>query len=204
MPLISVSANDIDAAGLGIETELPPAWLDAELGDASVSAKAPGHVTVRLSRTGEEIVVRGRVRASLSVPCARCTDPSALEVDTELTLLLQPAPAAKGAKPKHHKPEEEYEFTSAEADVDTYDGETVVLDGFVREAILLEVPNFPLCSEACPGIRPAAEPAPPAEPPLDPRLSPLAALRAKLPVGPVPNGAANGEAPRPKTKKNKE
>lgn len=46
----------------------------------------------------------------------------------------------------------EYEFSAEEADHDLYDGETVVLDGFVREALLLEVPNFPLCSEDCPGI----------------------------------------------------
>lgn len=51
----------------------------------------------------------------------------------------------------------EYEFSPEEADHDLYDGDTVVLDGFVREALLLEMPNFPLCSEDCPGI--AAVPA---------------------------------------------
>jgi hypothetical protein len=80
--------------------------------------------------------------------------------------------------------EAEYEFSSEEAEVDTYDGETVVLDEFIREALLLELPNFPLCSEACPGIRPVAS-----EPEagsgesavqVDPRLMPLGALRAKL------------------------
>jgi uncharacterized protein len=48
----------------------------------------------------------------------------------------------------------EYEFSSEEADTDEYDGETIVLDPFVREAILLELPNFPLCSESCAGISP--------------------------------------------------
>lgn len=46
----------------------------------------------------------------------------------------------------------EYEFSASEAEYDLYDGETVVLDPFVREALLLEMPNFPLCSEDCPGI----------------------------------------------------
>jgi len=50
------------------------------------------------------------------------------------------------------KASSEYEFSSEEADSDEYDGEEVVLDGFVREAILLELPSFPLCSEACPGM----------------------------------------------------
>ncbi len=143
-------------------------------------------------------MVRGQVHAALTTPCARCTKPAALAVDTELSLLLQPvAPAKPAPKPlqvhghahgdgaeksKRKDKEEEYEFTSEEADMDTYDGETVVLDAFVREAILLEVPNFPLCSEDCPGIGPAAELAPEPTGDLDPRLAPLAALRAKLPA----------------------
>jgi uncharacterized protein len=113
--------------------------------------------------------------------------------------------AHKGAAPSHgaHKggnadtkengkrgasAEPEYEFSSDEADEDTYDGETVVLDPFIREAILLEVPNFPLCSEACPGIRPAAAPAAAPVAAVDPRLAPLSALRAKLGQG---NGASS-------------
>jgi uncharacterized protein len=178
--------------------------------------------------------VRGRIHASLTTPCARCLDPAAIDVDTELSLLLQletpakhgaPAKAvAKPARPSAHgghgthvthgahgtpavageegkKPprpkEEEYEFTSDEADVDTYDGETVVLDGFVREAVLLEVPNFPLCSDDCPGIRPAAASAPEAAAPrVDPRLAPLGALRGLVPDG----AAATAGAPKKKKK----
>jgi uncharacterized protein len=214
MPLLSVTANDIDAAGLALDAELPPAWLEAELRDASLTATAPGHVSARLSRTGDDVVVRGRVKASLTTPCARCTEPAAVVVDGELSLLLRPAPAAHPAKtaakhaPKAHngkpaKPsakEEEYEFTSEEADLDTYNGETVVLDEFVREAILLEVPNFPLCSEDCAGIRPAAGSTPAEEPPrLDPRLSPLGALKAKLAAG-----SPGSEGPKGQKKQKKE
>ena len=187
MPLLSVSAHDVDAAGLSLDAELPPAWLEAELGEATVSPKGPGRIAARLSRSGNDIVVRGRVKASLTIPCARCLEPAPLDVDTELSLLLQPAPApskpaAGKAKPAKEKKEEEYEFSSAEADVDTYDGETVVLDAFVREALLLEVPNFPLCSEGCPGIRPAAGSAPEKASANggDPRLAPLGALKARL------------------------
>lgn len=90
----------------------------------------------------------------------------------------------------------EYEFSSEEAEVDTFDGDTVVLDDFLREAILLELPNFPLCSEACPGIGPVAtdreaEPGGPSDR-VDPRLAPLSALREKL-AKPSKDGAAPGQ-----------
>ena len=103
-------------------------------------------------------------------------------------------------------------FSSEEADVDFYDGETVVLDEFLREAVLLEVPSFPLCSEDCPGIRPSAKSTPErSEPVLDPRLSPLRALKTKLMLAAssdaAPGGAKRlpgegdapdqGESPRP-------
>ena len=63
----------------------------------------------------------------------------------------RPKPAPKRASSN------EYEFTSEEADLDEYDGERVVLDAFVREAILLELPSFPLCRESCDGGAQAAE-----------------------------------------------
>jgi uncharacterized protein len=240
MATLSVSAHDIDAAGLAVDADLPPEWLAQHLGDVelTLTSVAPAHVTARLSRSGDDIVVRGRVRAELTTPCARCLAPAPVHVDAELSLFLKPDPAeaalarARGKKTngafghdgltsaskarlpeapavkaahKDHK-EVEYEFGAEEADQDTYDGETVNLDPFVREAILLEVPNFPLCSEACPGIRPAAsEPAP--EPAVDPRLAPLGALRAKL-AAKRPSSKAPGrssEPPRaPQKKKNKE
>jgi uncharacterized protein len=245
MPLFVITASDIDTHGVTVDADLPPSWIAEELADAEVTA-APGadpesgpragHVTARLSRSGTDIVVRGRVSAAVTLPCARCLAPATVDIDGELSLLLKCVPvkpaSSKSAKqrgtpavrpvtgaggtpavrpvtwrkgqaepepPKAKKKESEYEFSADEADVDTYDGEEVVLDSFIREAMLLELPNFPLCSEACPGIGPPPGPkvemAKGAPAVVDPRLAPLAALRAKL--GPAEEGAP---APvRPKT-----
>lgn len=85
--------------------------------------------------------------------------------------------AAKG-KAKEATAAEEYETSSADADLDVYDGNEVALDPFLREALLLEIPPFPLCEEGCRGIAP-----PPSEegqkPEIDPRLAPL--LKFKKP-----------------------
>lgn len=181
MALLAVSAHDIDAAGMAVSAELPLGWLEEELADAELRGEAPGKVDVRLSRSGNDIVVRGKVRADLRTPCARCLKPAEVSIDAELTLLLRPE---GGPTPW----EEEHEFTAEEADTDCYDGETVVLDPFVREAILLEVPSFPLCSEDCAGIGPAVAAAvEPEAAHVDPRLAPIAALRDKL-AGPPASG----------------
>jgi uncharacterized protein len=248
MSLFAINAADIDAAGRSIEADLPVDWLDKQLADCDAHATAPGHLSVRLSRTGNEIVVRGKTRASLQAPCGRCLSPSKMDIEGELALLLQPAktpakapapskasskasasaPAAgaraprtprdprnatgkgsaadgaapapvggKGKRASKDKDLPEYEFASDEADVDLFDGETVVLDDFVREAILLEIPIFPLCSEDCTGIRPASSDDAideGAEPRVDPRLAPLGALRALLAQSKAEQGESNDDS----------
>lgn len=221
MPLLSISAHDLDNAGLAVDVDLPVPWLEQELCDAELTAAAPGHFDGRLSRSSDLVVVRGKVRADVQTSCARCLKPATVHVLAELSLVLKPVPpevpprhtpdahegkkrANGAAKPAHKEPE--VEFSAEDADLDTYDGETVVLDPFIREAILLEIPNFPLCSPACPGIRPAAE-EPVPEPAVDPRLAPLGALRAKIAekrpaARPAPSSPEPPKAP--KKKKNKE
>lgn len=68
---------------------------------------------------------------------------------------------------------------------DTFDGHEVVLDGFVREFLLLELPMFPRRSDLPTGDAAANPPLPAGsqaggEKPLDPRLSPLAELKSRL------------------------
>ena len=87
----------------------------------------------------------------------------------------------------------EYEFSAEEADTLTYEGDTVVLDDFIRDELLLEIPMIPLCSEDCAGIQPGPSPRAP-DPSdergsdelqvggevvrgMDPRLAPLLKLK---------------------------
>jgi uncharacterized protein len=264
MPRFVVPAADIDIAGVPLDEPLPVSWLEEQLADTDVKVAkaglaeggAAGHVRVRLSRSGNEIVVRGRVEARLTVPCARCLEPATLSVDGPVALVLKPERAALGGRrgkaskakaagaattsspsgasggasgggasggasatgraergaarggERGRAATQEYEFSSDEADVDTFDGETVVLDELLREAVLLEIPIFPLCSDDCAGIAPGltsgrasgssvgAPRGPSADASAaagarderrlerpDPRLAPLAALRRRLESG---------------------
>jgi uncharacterized protein len=174
---IQFSANDIRLEGLEVDLELPEAWLAKVLADTDVRVQSAGRLVGRLSRSGNDIVVRGRLTADVELPCVRCLEPAKVAVRTELSLLLQPLARPEGTRGRGKKDkDEEYEFSAGEADLDVYDGETVVLDQFVREAILLEVPAFPLCDESCPGIAEGAVGEVESQG-LDPRLAPLSAFR---------------------------
>lgn len=201
--------------GRVVDAPLPADYIRTLMQDCEATpfSEEPGHLDVRLSMSGHDVVVHGRVQIAMAMPCARCLKPARFDVDTDISLLLtpgKPAPkpsavsgkdaagdkragkTAKGAdKPAkaagksrrpHGDDEDGYEFADDEAEIDTYNGDVVELDPFVREWILLETPIFPLCSEECPGIRPdpAAQLAPvESDPVLDPRLRPLLEIQKK-------------------------
>jgi uncharacterized protein len=150
--------------------------------------ESAGTLDAHLSKSGNDVLVQGQLDVELAIPCARCMGPVALRPHIELSLLLYPAVEPNGrARQAGHKgkasQEDSSEFSPDDADTDTYDGEEVVLDRFVREAILLESPIFPLCSEACEGIRRASESLPESgQTVTDPRLLPLLELAKRRPL----------------------
>ena len=198
---LRIQHSEIGPDGVKLHVELPSGWFLKRFEETearlATDEGAKATVTAKLSHSGKNVVVRGKVHADLHVPCVRCLSPASIALEAPLSLFLEPvsrsrllraaeAPTGKGARTPR---EPEYVFSSAEADLDVYDGETVLLDNFVREAILLEVPNFVLCSDSCPGIPLAAGPnvAGPIAGPLsaasskdpDPALAPLGAFIEK-------------------------
>jgi uncharacterized metal-binding protein YceD (DUF177 family) len=76
-------------------------------------------------------------------------------------------------------------LSDEDAGRDTYEGHEVVLDGLLRELLILELPMFPRRSDLptdAPGANPPlpAETRPEGPPPLDPRFSKLAELKSRL------------------------
>jgi uncharacterized protein len=168
---ISIPVRDLDAAGKPYRFPVRSAWLRGALEGTDVrAADDDGTLELRLSKSGTDVVVRGALQASVVVPCARCLEPVRLAVREPVSVLAVPSPPA-GAPTDEDQGAEQ-------ADLIPYDGETVVLDDLVRDAILLGIPMIHLCSEACPGIRPQPpeESATPARG-IDPRLRPLLRLK---------------------------
>jgi uncharacterized protein len=216
------SVHDLQQTGVReFDSPLPTSWITSVLEGCDLGPYEDeiGQLQIRLSMSGRDVVVRGRLKVPFGVPCARCLKPVRLLVDSEVGLLLMPgrstrptgaaiprpkrgqpsAAADKTPVPRHPKhasqpgfakgrwardgDKDVYEFSQEEADIDTYDGDEVVLDDYLREMILLESPIFPLCSEECPGIRAIPEHAQPpdAEPAkVDPRLQPLLKLKKSV------------------------
>lgn len=216
----SIGVHELDDGPKELRGSLSRSWLVDALKDTDVQPYGDddGSIDLILTKTGEEVLVQGHLAVRVSLPCSRTLDPAIYELRPDVFLMLAPAghdptasrarrparAARKNRENENKKPgkkktgwETDPELTDAEAATDTYSGDQVVLDDFVREFILLEVPMVPLREdlrgvpfEANPPLPSDRDPADAsseemtsaksAEKPLDPRLSPLAELKARL------------------------
>lgn len=209
-PIFSVSVADLERGPKQVTWPLGEAWLRQAFEGTEVTPGGDGELEVELTLNGREVVVRGRARAPVSLPDARSLEPVPLTLEPEIFLLLVPAAepdvhqrhaprhrkdphGARRGHPRGHKHkgkqgggkgwEEDPVLSDEDAARDTYSGDLVVLDDFVREFLLLELPmtvtrsDLPRADETASG--------PPSGGPdeaerIDPRLAPLAAIANRL------------------------
>ena len=100
----------------------------------------PLSCTVTLFRQADNnIYVTADITTTLLVECRRCIDPLEMDITATLELLFS------------------ISNESSEQEEDGgryYDGETLDISEDVRQALVLEIPAWPLCSETCKGLCP--------------------------------------------------
>jgi uncharacterized protein len=172
----AIPVRDLDAAGKPFRFPVRAAWIRSVLEGTDVTAAGDdGRLELRLSKSGNDVVIRGSLQADLAVPCARCLEPAPVHVAEDLSALAVP-----GGGSHEQAGEDEADLDTEQADMIGYDGETLVLDDLVRDELLLGIPMIPLCSEGCPGIHPVPGEAKDEASAIDPRLRPLLRLKKRL------------------------
>lgn len=89
----------------------------------------------------EGVLVTGSASARTEGACSRCLDPIEGEVEIELTELFA-------------YPDSTTESTTEEDEVARLVDDKIDLEPVVRDALVLALPQVPLCSEDCPGLCP--------------------------------------------------
>ncbi|HXT13912.1 MAG TPA: YceD family protein [Candidatus Angelobacter sp.] len=134
MPL-KVNLRHLEAHEVKLEGELPVVELDLDFQDDMCRAEKPLRYNIEIQAMDHELLVQGHLRLPLNCECVRCL--KSFEHVLELkhwTRLL---------------PLEGEEKTPV-------DNDCVDLTPYVREDILLEFPQHPLCETDCRGL-PAKE-----------------------------------------------
>lgn len=171
MTLTTVHLRDLTESGLDLEPAVDAAWLRTVLEgtDLEPAADPAGTLSVRLDKSGDDVVLNIRGSVRVRGTCVRCLEPLEVDVPCTTALLLEPATNARS-----HKPGEEHELTADELDKDVYRDDKVELTEWVREQILVELPAHPAHESCEPPRSPDAD-----TPRRDPRWAALEKLKTK-------------------------
>ncbi len=98
-------------------------------------------VEVRLESVMEGVLVSGTAVAEITGECARCLDPMTDRLEVALTELFA-------------YPQSATDDTTEPGEVSRIVADLVDLEPVVRDAVILALPQVPLCREDCPGLCP--------------------------------------------------
>jgi uncharacterized protein len=134
--------NDIGAEGLPVNVLLTAEWLAAACPDLEAKP-GDGGLTVRgrITKMGEDYLLRAQLYGALGIACARCLEPARVTLDLPLTVTFVPAGLGEPAD-------------DDDPDVVVFPGGEIDISDEVRDEILLAVPINPLCAETCRGLCP--------------------------------------------------
>ena len=135
MPL-TVNLRHLEVDELRLKVELPVADLDLGVTDELVRAEKPLQHDLTVQMLHDSILVQGKLVLPLDCECGRCLKPFTLDLILEDWAL--------------HLPLEGEDKVSVEND-------SVDLTPFVREDILLDFPQHPLCKPDCAGLKKKSE-----------------------------------------------
>jgi len=133
---LKVNVRHLEAGEVALRGELPVEELDLDCPDELVHARQPVKYDLKAQKTGREIMARGRIEMALDCECARCLKAFQQRVELKdwTVLVSLDGPEKAGIK-----------------------DDCVDLTPFLREDILLEFPQHPLCEADCTGLPHRAE-----------------------------------------------
>ena len=130
MPL-QVNIRHLEEKEIRLRGELPAAELDLENNDELIRARLPVRYDLTAQRLDDAILVQGRIEVTLDCECARCLKPFQHRIEL--------------ADWTAHLPLEGPEKVEIKDDLTD-------LTPCLREDILLEYPQHPLCEAGCAGL----------------------------------------------------
>lgn len=138
--MLKVDLRQLERTGRTVIDENVPA--DAEIWDGSgIQPRRDFEIRLEAQLAGNDVLVRGHLDGSIELNCSRCLRGVPIGVTEEVAFLFRPG------------------LTEAEAaDAEMYRlperGDELDLTEAIREHLVLSVPQYAICSEACRGLCP--------------------------------------------------
>ena len=130
--MLNINLRQLENDELHLTGELPVAELDLDLHDEMLRAEAPLEFDLTVQRLEDAVLVTGSLWLALQCECVRCLKSFTAEVDLADWTLHLPLTGEDAVSIKN---------------------DSLDLTPFVREDILLEFPQHPLCKPECGGLK---------------------------------------------------
>jgi uncharacterized protein len=130
MPL-TINIRHLEEKDISIKGKLPAPELELDHADDLARARLPLYFDLTARLTGRDVLVSGRLEMVLDCECARCLKPFPFRLKIPDWLLHLPADGP---------------------DKPVLNDDLLDLTPYLREAILLEFPQHPLCDGNCAGL----------------------------------------------------
>lgn len=129
-----------------LEVECAPASLELE--DDVFRFAGPVRGAVRFSLLpGGKVMALGRLETPVETECVRCLKPLKLTVRAPVDVLYE-------AREEEARPDEIVFGTGEDGRGAIFDGEKIRPAQQLREAVMMELPGFPMCRADCRGLCP--------------------------------------------------
>ncbi len=135
--MLSVNLRHLEAHAIHLEGELAAAGLDFDLRDEMIRAEQPLRYDLTVEKMPDALLVTGSLELILDCQCVRCLKPFAHRLVLEDWVCHLPLAGEEKA---------------------VVNNDCVDLTPFVREDILLEFPQHPLCKPDCGGLKKSQAP----------------------------------------------
>ncbi len=131
-------------------------WIDTVCADTEARAGEDAELSANFSLHSDgTLLLRGRLRGGIVVPCGRCLGDAAVDASEEMCLTFLPAARIRDyMKTASGDDPDGVELVASDLDEIFYEGDAVDLSDVVREQLLLAFPMRVLCAlgEACRGM----------------------------------------------------
>jgi uncharacterized protein len=129
--MLTINLHHLEAHDIHLQGELSVKELDLDVHDPMIHPGKPLRYDLNIEKLPDGILVTGSLRLTLECECVRCLEPFRHELDLADWTCHLPLAGEEGV---------------------TVDNDCVDLTPYLREDILLELPQHPLCKPDCGGL----------------------------------------------------
>jgi len=127
----------------GSEIQFSESADDLELSAEGVEFAEPIEVDISANKTGDEIIMQGSIFTKAELECSRCLESYESDISSKIQFVIHLIEI------NQKQDSDDDDFVVLPKTTQEYD-----IGQRVREAIILELPLKPLCSESCLGLCP--------------------------------------------------